>query len=106
MTNYDLIFSPEFVKDLNDTFNYISLILTNEKAAKKIMKEIDNAIMNLKTMPEMYPLAREPLDILGYRKIIIKNYIIIYSVDKKRKNVDLLRCFYGKQNYLSFFKQD
>ncbi|MCH5194773.1 MAG: type II toxin-antitoxin system RelE/ParE family toxin [Oscillospiraceae bacterium] len=105
MTNYNLIFSPEFVKDLNDTFEYISLTLSNEQAAKKLMKDIDSAIMNLKTMPEMYPLAREPLDILGYRKIIIKNYIIIYSVDKKKENVDLLRCFYGKQNYLRFFEQ-
>ena len=104
MTNYDLIFSPEFTKDLNDTFNYITLTLSNEQAAKKLMKEIDNAIINLKTMPEMYPLSPEPLDILGYRKIIIKNYIIIYSVDKKRGEVDLLRCFYGKQNYLSFFE--
>ena len=105
MMNYKLIFSPEFIKDLNDTFDYISLTLSNEQAAKKLMKEIDNAIMNLKTMPEMYPLSQEPLDILGYRKIIIKNYVIIYSVDKKRGNVDLLRCFYGKQDYLSFFGQ-
>ena len=103
--NYKLIFSPEFTKDLNDTFNYISLTLSNEQAAKKLMKEIDTAIMNLKTMPEMYPLSPEPLDILGYRKIVIKNYIIIYSIDKKRGEVDLLRCFYGKQNYLSFFEQ-
>lgn len=105
MMTYDLIFSPEFAKDLNDAFEYISLTLSNEQAAKKLMKEIDNAIMNLKTMPEMYPLAREPLDILGYRKIVIKNYIIIYSVDKKRGNANLLRCFYGKQNYLRFFEQ-
>ena len=106
MTNYKLIFSPEFAKDLNDTFEYISLILSNEQAAKKLMKDIDSAITNLKAMPEMYPLAGEPLDILGYRKITIKNYVIIYSIDKKRGNVNLLRCFYGKQNYLSFFGYD
>ena len=103
MTNYNLIFSPEFIKDLNDTFEYISLTLSNEQAAKELMKEIDDSIMNLKTLPEMYPLAQEPLDILGYRKIIIKNYIIIYSINKKSGNVNLLRCFYGKQNYLNFF---
>lgn len=105
MTNYDLIFSPEFIKDLNDAFDYISLTLSNEQAARKLMKEIDDAIMNLKTMPEMYLLSPAPLDILGYRKIIVKNYIIIYSVDKKGGNVDLLRCFYGKRNYLSFFEK-
>lgn len=104
MTNYDLIFSPEFVKDLNNTFEYILLTLSNELAAKKLMKEIDDSIMNLQTSPEMYPLSGEPLDALGYRKIIIKNYIIIYSIDKKNSNVYLLRCFYGKQNYLRFFE--
>ena len=104
MTNYNLIFSPEFIKDLNDTFDYISSTLSNEQAAKKLMKEIDDSIMNLKALPEMYPLAREPLDILGYRNIIIKNYIIIYSINKKEGNVNLLRCFYGKQNYIHFFE--
>lgn len=105
MANYKLIFTPAFVSDLNTVFDYISTALSNEQAAKKLMKKIDDSIMHLKTSPEMYPLAPEPLDVLGYRKIILKNYIIIYATDKKASKVNLLRCFYGKQNYFRFFDQ-
>lgn len=104
MTKYKLIFSPEFTKDLDNTFAYISQMLVAPKAAKKLMKEIDESIMNLKAFPEMYQLCREPLDELGYRKIIVKNYVLIYSVDKIAGAVNLLRCFYGKSDYMKFFR--
>ena len=69
---YKLIFAPEFVKDLENTFDYISAILTVPNAAKKLMKKIDDSIIKLKEMPYMYPLCSEPLDALGYRKIVIE----------------------------------
>lgn len=84
---YKLIFAPEFVKDLENTFDYISAILKVPNAAKKFM----------------YPLCSEPLDALGYRKIVIENYILIYSVDEKSETVNLLRSFYGKRKYINFF---
>lgn len=104
MMKYMLIFSPEFTKDLDNTFAYISQTLIAPNAAKRLMKEIDGSIMNLKEFPEMYPLCREPLDELGYRKIIIKNYVLIYSVDKTAGAVNLFRCFYGKSDYMKFFR--
>ena len=100
---YKLIFAPEFVKDLDSAFEYISHVLCADKAAKGLMKEIDESIMNLKNMPYMYPECSEPLKSLGYRKIIAKNYILIYAVDETKKNINLLRCFYGKSDYMRFF---
>ena len=52
---YKLIFAPEFVKDLENTFDYISAILKVPNAAKKLMKKIDDSILKLKEMPYMYP---------------------------------------------------
>ena len=100
---YKLIFAPEFVKDLENTFDYISAILKVPNAAKKLMKKIDDSIIKLKEMPYMYPLCSEPLDALGYRKIVIENYILIYSVDEKSETVNLRRSFYGKRKYINFF---
>ncbi|MFT3950938.1 MAG: type II toxin-antitoxin system RelE/ParE family toxin [Oscillospiraceae bacterium] len=100
---YKLIFAPEFVRDLDSTFEYISCTLTVPGAAKKLMREIDDAIMNLREMPYMYPVCEEPLDVMEYRKLVLKNYIIIYSVDEKKKNVNLPRSFYGRRDYLNFF---
>lgn len=38
----------------------------------------------------------------GYRKAIIKNYILVYRVDDKNKIVYILRIFYGRQNYIDY----
>lgn len=45
---YKLVFAPEFARDLDSTFEYISHVLCADKAAKELMKEIDDSIMNLK----------------------------------------------------------
>lgn len=100
---YKLIFAPEFVRDLDSAFEHISCTLTAPEAAKNLMREIDDSIMNLREMPYMYPVCDEPLDVLEYRKLAVKNYIIIYSVDEEKKNVNLLRSFYGRRDYLNFF---
>lgn len=100
---YKLVFAPEFVRDLDSTFEYISQALAANKAAKELMKEIDDSIMNLKNMPYMYPECSEPLKSLGYRKIVVKNYILIYEVDNEKKNINLLRVFFGRSDYMRFF---
>ena len=97
------VFAPEFARDLDSTFEYISHVLCADKAAKELMKEIDDSIMNLKNMPYMYPECNEPLKSLGYRKIVVKNYILIYEVDDEKKNINLLRIFYGRSDYMRFF---
>lgn len=99
---YKLVFAPEFARDLDSTFEYISHVLCADKAAKELMKEIDDSIMNLKNMPYMYPECNEPLKSLGYRKIVVKNYILIYEVDDEKKNINLLRIFYGRSDYMRF----
>ncbi len=63
------------------------------------MSNIDKKIMSLKDT-YMYPLCSEPLGLLHYRKIAVKNYILLYSVDDTNNEVHMLRCFYGKRNYL------
>ena len=48
----------------------------------------------------MYEQCRDPqLRALGYRKAIIKNYVMIYRVDEDKKIVYILRFFYGRRDY-------
>ncbi len=101
---FKLIFAPEFSKDLDEIFEYISQALSAPISAKNQMQRIDHAITNLKSMPYMYPICDEPLGELNYRKIIVDNYVMIYSVDEKNQHVNLLRAFYGKRQYHIFFK--
>lgn len=101
---YNIIFAPQFKRDLDETFEYISNSLASPQAAKKLMSEIDSSIVRTTDEPYLYPLCPEPLNTLGLRKIVIKNYIAVYYVDENKKSVNFLRLFYGRQNYLSFFK--
>lgn len=101
---YNIIFAPQFRRDIDETFEYISNALTSPQAAKKLMSEIDRSIVRTGDEPYLYPLCPEPLNVLGLRKIVIKNYIAVYFIDEKEKTVNFLRLFYGRQNYLSFFK--
>ena len=44
--------------------------------------------------PTLHRLEKE-----GYRKAVVKNYIIVYKVDEDAKKVSILRFFYGAQDY-------
>lgn len=104
MNKYILYASQEFTKDMADAYDYISIVLENKAAAKALMKEIKYTIMSLEQMPKRYPLCPEPLDVLGLRKIVIKNHVILFSVDDQKMEVNLIRCFYGRQDYGRYFE--
>lgn len=101
---YNIIFAPQFKRDLEETFEYISNSLASPQAAKRLMSEFDSSIVRTADEPYLYPLCPEPLNTLGLRKIVIKNYIAVYYVNENTKSVNFLRLFYGRQNYLVFFK--
>lgn len=100
---YKLVFSPEFVVDIEEAFMYISSVLDSKNAAKELMKKIDSSVTMLKDTPYIFPRCNDPLSMLNYRKIVIKNYVIIYTVNECKKEVYLLRCFYGRRDYASLF---
>lgn len=101
--NYKLIFAPAFENDIDRTFEYISKNLNAPKAAKRLMADINRSISFAEGNPYMYPLCSGHLSLLGFRKIVIKNYVVIYFIDEDEKTVNFLNLFYGRQNYVEFF---
>ena len=48
----------------------------------------------------MYERCRDTrLKAMGYRRITVKNYVIIYKVEESIKTVYIMRCFYGGRDY-------
>lgn len=39
------------------------------------------------------------LKAMGYRRITVKNYVIIYKIVESIKTVYIMRCFYGGRDY-------
>ncbi len=51
-------------------------------------------------MPLLYEACHDPyLKELGYRKAGIRNYVIVYKVDKEEKTAILMRLFHSRQEY-------
>lgn len=92
--------SPLAEKDLEYIFEYINNELKAANAAKSLMQKIIKNIRLLETMPEMCPLlTNSRLNKANYHKLIIDNFIMIYTIDYNKKKVYIIRAFYGHQNY-------
>lgn len=102
---YKIIFSPDFEIEIEKTFTYISKNLHSPIAASELMGEINKRISFVKENPFMYPLCPDWLSTAGLRKITVKNYIVVYSVDEDEQIVNFLNIFYGRRNYIEFFQR-
>ena len=66
------------------------------------MKQVEEEIQNLKWMPKRNMVIKRILEIeLEYRRLIIKNFVVIYTVSEKEKTVYIVHMFYGRSNYLN-----
>lgn len=102
---YNLQFAKPAEKDMEDVFEYIYLTLSAPEAAKNLMHKMENQISCLSDFPYANELCRD--DILaenGYRRLVVDNYIVIYSVDEYKKTVFIVRVFYGKRNYAKYVR--
>ena len=72
-------------------------------AAINIVRKIEESIKDLNFMPERYEkIGLEGLEYENIRKLLVKNYIVIYRVIKKEAKVEVLRVFYSKRDIMSY----
>jgi len=97
---YKLVVTELANQDLDQIVSYIAVELANQKAAGDFLDEVRQCYAHLKDNPLMYAKCdHERLASDGYRKAIIKNYVLIYIVDEDSKTVRILRFFYGARDY-------
>ena len=96
---FEIIFLPEAVSELENIYKYISENSFSEKTANKVIIDIDKAISYIKTFPYMYPMS--VFD--GYRKCIVKNYVVFYRVDEIAKEAIIVHVFHGAQDIENLF---
>ncbi len=97
---YKLIKTDSFQRDLDAVIGYIVLSLENRIAAASLLDAVEKSYDDIERMPLMYEACHDPhLKELGYRKAVIRNYIMVYRVDEGNKTVYILRLFHGRQDY-------
>jgi plasmid stabilization system protein ParE len=101
MEKYRVDVSKPAENDLRDIVGYISAQLSAPITALKMMEIIEEAIIGLSDQPQRCPcVTDERLSLMGYRKLVIKKYIIFFSVNEKEKVVDVERILYARRDWL------
>lgn len=99
---YEVILTDIAKEELEDIYDYIYKNLCAEKAANSLMDKIERKIMLLETNPySCIEVCIKPHNEL-YRKLVVDNYVILYQVEEKYKQVIIYRALYGKRDYINF----
>ena len=100
---YKVKITYEANNDLNEIFTYIINNLREEQTAFNLMREIQDMILSLGEMPELFGLSLEPtLAAKGYRRVTVKKYVVLYTVDENSKTVNVARVFHGSMDYAKY----
>ena len=75
-----------------DVLSVEKFLAEHPKKAMRIFAKIDKALLNVKKMPEMYPVYHV---IPTYRFITVEDYVVLYKFRKKDGVVEVHRLFYG-----------
>ena len=90
---YSVKLTKQFIFEFEEICFYISYVLENKYASNRLRKKVKDNILLLEDSPKMFSKI-EKSDKLKrcYRKMIINNYVILYTIDEKEKNS--LHCTY------------
>ena len=104
---YKVVISPSANADLFNALKYIAHELENPSAAEKLADGVERCYADLEEMPAAHELCRDPvLRRLGYRRYPIGNYIVIFRIVEKTKEVRVVHFFHATQDYLSTLKNE
>ena len=95
------IYSKDCREEIDEIYEYISEKLVAENSAKKLMRKMRNAVMDLSESPNLY-MKIEKKDKLKreYRRIVIDNFVVLYTVEESSKKVYIAHMYYGRRDYL------
>ena len=96
MIKYRVEIGIQAQTDITDIVRYIGQVLLEPRTAGNLYRLLKEEILSLKQMPERYPYEDdERLRVLGIRKLLVKNYKVLYFVDSEQQLVQIARVFYA-----------
>ena len=98
---YNIKLTEEFLTEVENICNYISVDLNANDAANRLREKVIYNILLLENSPRMFAKI-EKIDKVKrkYRKIVIKNYVILYTIDEENKIVYVAHIYYSGRNYI------
>lgn len=100
MDNYTVKLYARAYRDLDGIYAYIAENLLEPDTALNMVDELEKAIFSLEQMPERGAIRRTGAYANGdYRQLFVKNYVIIYRVLRKKKEVHIVTVRYTPSNF-------
>ena len=100
-SNYEVIITDNAKEELDKIYEYISNNLIQTSSAYNLMEQIEQKVLRLEQFPYSCPEVKVKPQNLSYRKLVVnKNYIALYKVDEKYKQINIIHIYYAKRDYL------
>ena len=104
---YKVVISPSANADLFNILRYIAQELENPQAATDFADGVEKCYADLESMPSCHALCADPvLQMKGYRKYPVGNYLVIFRVIEERSEVRVVHIFHETQNYLTIQRSE
>ena len=99
---YEVKLTVQAIGQIEEAVQYISKILLEPETARKWADTLQCEIEKLDTMPSRYPLTEEePWHMKEIRKMPVKNFLVYYLVDEKKKAVWITAVIYGRRDQIA-----
>ena len=97
---YSVVWTPDAEAQLDSIVSYIVGTLRNPSAASCLVDSIEAIAAKLSELPYRHELVRDSgLAARGYRKVSVRNYIILYLVNDGAGEVVITNIFHASQDY-------
>ena len=97
---YRLVVTELAEDDLDEIVKYIAIELAAPVAATDFVEAVSDCYSRILNNPLCYEAARDlKLRLEGYRRAVIKNYIMLYKVFPDNEEVVVYRFFHGRRDY-------
>ena len=87
-------------RELDNIYAYIAKSLHEPGTAENMAEVLEQSILSLETLPERSAIRRIGIYAnQGYRQLFVKNYVIIYRVLKREKEVHIVTVRYAPSDF-------
>ena len=98
---YEIEFTEDCRDEIREIYKYISEKLIEKEAAKRLMQKMRKTVMDLAESPRLYAkIEKKDKMERNFRRIVVNNYVILYTIDENKKSIYISHMYYGGRNYL------
>ena len=88
-------------EDLISAITYISDVLKAPVSAEKLLDDIESESAVLAENPYLFPLSHgKHIAHRGIRHVMVKNYMLFYTVKEDAKTVTIIRMLYARRDWI------